>query len=156
MYSERKEELYRQACKKNPEIVHLVPGVEAFLQYLQEHRIPYGLASASIKSNIDFFFEIFSLGRWFRKEDVVYDDGTYPDKGAMHLEAARRLGVTLADCLLLEDSPSSIRIALQNGAGAVVAVGSTVPPEMLEQLGVKCHISDFTQFDYAWLSRSAD
>lgn len=153
-YSEKKEELYRQAIVSNPEKFHLAPGAEAFLHRLQCEGIPFGLASASIKANIDFFFEFFALGQWFRKEDVVYDDGTYPDKGAMHLEAARRLNVDIADCLLVEDSLSSIRLAKQNGAGCTVAIGTTATPEMLIAAGGDYHIRDFTEFDFAWLNRA--
>ncbi len=154
IFSEKKEELYRNFCKSRPQITHLVRGTEEFLQYLQEHGIPFGLASASIRSNIDFFFETFALWRWFRREDVVYDDGTYPNKGAMHLEAARRLGVELADCLLIEDSPSSIRQAKQNGAGRIVALGSTAPRAQLLAQGADCHIADFSEFDPLWLDPS--
>lgn len=150
-YSEKKEALYRQACLDHPEITHLVPGIEALLEHLKAEGIPFGLASASIEANIDFFFEIFSLGRWFRREDVVFDDGTYPDKGAMHREAARRLGVSLGECLVIEDSPSSIRHAIQNGAGRIVAVGTTVSEEELRELGIACFIRDFTEFSYSWL-----
>lgn len=153
-YSERKEELYRKACISNPEILHLVNGTEALLQYLQEHAIPFALASASIKSNIDFFFETFALGRWFRIDDVVYDDGTYPDKGAMHREAACRLNVDVADCLVIEDSPSSIRLARSNGAGCIVAVGSTAPAEELLACGADYHIRDLSEFDFSWLSKT--
>jgi beta-phosphoglucomutase-like phosphatase (HAD superfamily) len=110
------------------------------------------LASASIKANIDFFFEIFGLDRWFKKEDVVYDDGTYPNKGAMHLEAARRLGVDFAKCLVIEDSLSSIRQARQNGAGCIVAIGNTASASELQGL-THYMISDFTEFDPAWLIR---
>lgn len=152
-YSQRKEELYRRACLSNPEILHLVAGTEQFLQLLQDRGIPFGLASASIRENIDFFFETFSLGKWFRREDVVYDDGTYPDKGAMHLEAARRMQVSLSDCLLVEDSPSSIRLAKENGAGRIVAVGATADAAALKKLGADHYICDFTQFDSAWLTR---
>jgi beta-phosphoglucomutase-like phosphatase (HAD superfamily) len=155
-YSERKEALYRQACLDHPEITQLVPGVEAFLDHLKTTGIPFGLASASIAANIDFFFETFALWRWFHREDVVYDDGTYPDKGAMHLEAVRRLGAAMEDCLILEDSPSSIRHALQNGAGRIVAVGATVSSEELLDMGITHHIRDFTEFDYSWLHRSSE
>ncbi len=152
-YSQRKEELYRQACFSQLGKPRLVDGTEAFLDMLQEKGIPFGLASASIRENIDFFFETFSLGKWFRREDVVYDDGTYPDKGAMHLEAARRMGVALADCLVIEDSPSSIRLARENGAGRIVAVGTTADPADLKRLGADFHIRDFSQFDWTWLTR---
>ena len=150
-YSARKEALYRRACLDKPEDLHLVAGAEAFFEKLQHAGIPFILASASIKPNIDFFFDTFSLGKWFRREDVVYDDGTYPDKGAMHLEAARRMNVDLRDCLLLEDSPTSIRHAKENGAGRIVAVGATADPAYLMQNGADYHIRDFTQFDMAWL-----
>lgn len=150
LYSEKKEELYRLACKSNPEITHLANGSEAFLLHLQEKGIPFALASASIKPNIDFYFETFGLDRWFNIDDVVYDDGTYPNKGAMHLEAARRLGVDFADCMVIEDSLSSIRQARQNGAGCIVAVGNTASASELQ--GLAHHImNDFTEFDPAWL-----
>lgn len=151
-YSEKKEELYRIACLANPEITHLVKGIHAFLQLLREKGIPFGLASASIKANIDFFFDTFDLGQWFKREDVVYDDGTYPNKGAMHLEAARRLGVTMADCMVIEDSLSSIRQARENGAGCIVAVGNTASKSQLAGLA-DYWIADFTEFDAAWLHR---
>ena len=151
--SEHKEKLYRLACRNVPGGLHLVAGAEDLLQALQDRGIPFALASASIKSNIDFFFDTFALGRWFQKDMVVYDDGTYPDKGAMHLEAARRLNVDLAECLVVEDSPSSIKLAKQNGAGCIVAVGNTACPAELIRLGADYYIKDFSEFDFAWLDR---
>ena len=151
-YSEHKEELYRRACMNQSEKPHLVSGVEEFLLMLQDKQIPFALASASIRSNIDFYFETFALEQWFDREKVVYDDGTYPDKGAMHLEAARRLGYPLSECILIEDSPSAIHLAKQNGAGCIVAVGNTADAEKLKNLGADYYICDFTQFDPAWLN----
>ena len=151
IYSQKKEELYRLACASRPEMTHLVNGTQAFLQLLQEKGIPFGLASASIRPNIDFFFETFALGQWFRQEDVVYDDGTYPNKGAMHLEAARRLGVSLADCLIVEDSLSSIRQARRNGAGRIVGISNVYTDRELMEAGADHTIKDFSQFDPAWL-----
>ncbi|MBR2888963.1 MAG: HAD family phosphatase [Oscillospiraceae bacterium] len=152
-YSEMKEELYRLACVSNSEITHLVNGTQAFLRLLQEKGVPFGLASASIEPNIDFFFETFALGQWFRREDVVFDDGTYSNKGAMHLEAARRLGVYLADCLVIEDSLSSVRQARQNGAGRIVGMCSVATDRELLAAGADYTMDDFTQFDPAWLDR---
>lgn len=150
-YSEKKEVLYRRACKTKPEMLHLAAGTEEFLQYLRQAGIPYGLASASIMSNIDFYFETFGLDRWFQKDQVVYDDGTYPDKGAMHLEAARRLNVDIADCLLIEDSPGSIALAKQHGAGCIVAIGDSAPISKLFDAGADHYMKDFSEFDCAWL-----
>ena len=151
VWSDKKEAMYRRACLTKPETLHLVAGTEDFLAHLQECGIPFGLASASIRPNIDFFFEVFGLDRWFQKDQVVYDDGTYPDKGAMHLEAARRLNVDLADCLLIEDSPGSIAHAKRNGAGCIVAVGGSAAPSKLFNAGADHYMKDFSEFDCAWL-----
>ena len=150
-YSKKKEELYRQACKADPVKNRLAPGVEEFLQELQKRQIPFGLASASIIENIDFFFDFFGLGRWFKKEDVVYDDGTYQHKGQMHLEAARRMNVSISDCLLVEDSLPAITEALNLGAGTIGAIGTSAEPEVLLAAGGDHYIRDFTEFDFAWL-----
>ena len=150
-WSEKKEELYRRACKTKTEPLQLVNGTEEFLQYLQDHGIPYGLASASIASNVDFYFETYGLDRWFDKSQVVYDDGTYPNKGAMHLEAARRMGVDISECLLIEDSAGSIAFAKQNGAGSIVAIGNSAPIAKLFDAGADHYVKDFSEFDCAWL-----
>ena len=75
-WSEKKEVVYRRACMTKPEMVHLAKGTEEFLQYLRRSDIPFALASASIMSNINFYFETFGLDRWFEKDQVVYDNGT--------------------------------------------------------------------------------
>ncbi len=150
-YSEEKEALYREACKVDREITRLVAGVEDFLTYLQQNAVPCILVSASIEKNIDFFFETFGLGRWLQREQVVFDDGTYEDKRQMYLEAARRLQVEIADCLIIEDSPSSVRLAAQLNPSCIVAVGHTAPPAQLLELGAHHYIRDFSEFDYAWL-----
>lgn len=153
-FSQHKEAVYRSLCYSQKDNLHLVSGIEQFMRYLQEHDIPYGLASASIKSNIDFYFEFFGLDRWFKKEDVVYDDGTYPHKGAMHLEAARRLGVGISECLVVEDSPSAVSHAKSIGAGCIVALGNTATADKLLSLGADHYVKDFNGFDYSWLERS--
>lgn len=150
-YSEKKEAMYRQACIDSPEALRLAPGTEILLQYLKDHRVPFTLVSASIKSNIDFYFRTFGLDRWFKTEDVVYDNGTYADKGEMYLEAARRLKVSIENCLIFEDSPSSIRHARQLSPGCIVALGSTASADVLLDCGADRYVRDFSEFDCAWL-----
>ena len=150
-YSGEKEALYRIACEVNGEITHLVPGAEEFLAHLQRSGIPCILVSASIKENIDFYFETFGLGRWLDRKLVVFDDGTYEDKRQMYLEAARRLNTDIRDCLIVEDSPSSVSLARQLDPACIVALGHTAPATRLLQLGADHYIRDFSEFDYAWL-----
>ena len=58
--SRHKEALYRRICKENPHQVQLVRGAVEFLDQLKERKVPFILASASIKDNIDFYFETFA------------------------------------------------------------------------------------------------
>lgn len=149
--SVRKEALYRDLCREHPEQVHLAAGAEGFLQYLQDEGIPFALASASIKDNVDFYFETFHLERWFDRSACVYDDGSYANKGEMHLEAARRLGAPISDCMVIEDSLGSIAMAKENGAGYIVGIGNElVHPDLIRAGATHC-IRDFTEFDYGWL-----
>ena len=60
-YSQKKEEYYRQFCKEDTEKFHLVDGVCEFFDHLKEKDIPFTIASASIKENIDFFIESFGI-----------------------------------------------------------------------------------------------
>lgn len=150
-WSDHKESLYREMCKKHPEKLRLVAGAPGLFQKLTDTKVPFILASASICPNIDFYFETFGLEQWFDREMVVYDDGTYENKGAMHIEAAKRLGVTLQDCVVVEDSLHAISLAKELGAGLIIGIGSdSIHPELIRAGATYC-IKDFTEFDMQWL-----
>ena len=70
-YSKRKEAIYRDICLENPDKLHLVNGAIELFNYLKEHNIPFTIASASIKENIDFFVKTFNLNRWFDLNKIV-------------------------------------------------------------------------------------
>lgn len=121
-WSLKKEAMYRKMCLAQPETFHLAPGVEDFLHRLCEKKIPFTIASASIKENIDFFVEQFHLTTWLNPDLIVYDDGTYPDKVTMFQEAAHRIHVDIKDCLVFEDSISGIKFAHEAQAGGIIAI----------------------------------
>lgn len=54
-YSKLKEKYYRQFCKEDQATFHLVEGSYDYFKQLKEQKIPFTIASASIKENIDFF-----------------------------------------------------------------------------------------------------
>lgn len=123
-YSELKEAYYRDFCRQDKEMLHLVDGAHEFFDALVEKKIPFTIASASIKPNIDFFVESFELEKWFDPEKIVYDDGSYANKIKMFEHAAKVIGVPLEDCLILEDSDSGIRDAYAAGCRNIVVVDS--------------------------------
>lgn len=123
-YSELKEAYYRDICLEDQESFHLVPGADAYFDLLRENRIPFAIASASIKPNIDFFVNSFGLERWFSPERIIYDDGSYANKVEMFRSAAAVIGVPVETCVIFEDSESGIRNALEAGCRNVVVVDS--------------------------------
>ncbi len=151
VFSVHKEAVYREICRSHPEQVHLVAGAEALFEALNRERIPFALATASIEDNVNFYYEDFPLGKWIDRSLCVYDDGNYENKGAMHLEAARRIGVPLSECLVIEDSSKAIAYAKENGAGIIVGIGEKEAHPRLYEEGVDHCICDFTEFDLAWL-----
>lgn len=60
-YSKLKEKYYRQFCTEDKANFHLVAGAENYYNELKSKEIPFTIASASIKENIDFFIESFCL-----------------------------------------------------------------------------------------------
>lgn len=114
-YSFLKEEYYRDFCREDVENFHLIAGAEALFDDLQAQGIPFTIASASIKPNIDFFVESFNLDKWIKPENIVYDDGTYENKIAMIHKAAQILGLPEEKITVIEDSISGIHSALQAG-----------------------------------------
>ena len=119
-YSQKKEAVYREKCMEDTENFHLVDGAEEYFDYLKSKNIPFTIATASIKPNVDFFIESFHLDRWMPRDHFVYDDGTYENKVAMFQDACRILGSDPDHCLVFEDSGSGIRNAYEAGCSNII------------------------------------
>lgn len=133
-YSYLKESYYRKFCKEDISTFHLVDGVKEYFEMLKDKDIPFTIASASIKENIDFFVESFHLDHWIHPDTIVYDDALYENKIMMFKEAARRLNVTVEECLIYEDSSSGIKNAYEAGCRNIVVVDSANKKEEYENL----------------------
>ena len=141
-----KEALYRDICRKEKESFHLVDGLEAFLDACKEAKMPMTICSASIKDNIDFFVEGFSLATWFDPDKIVYDDGLHVDKISMFQDGARRIQVPIEECLVIEDSLSGIAFAKKAHVGRIIAITTPDKVEEYKQFeGVSDVITDFTK-----------
>lgn len=144
-YSKLKEKYYRDFCKEDSTNFHLVAGVEEYFNYLRQQQIPFTIASASIKENIDFFIESFHLDHWIDPDKIVYDDGSYPNKINMFKDAAKKLNVSLDDILVFEDSLSGIKNAYLAGIHNIIVICPDDEKETFLSLpGVIKTMSDFT------------
>ena len=67
---------------------------------------------------------------------IVHDDGRLPGKPApdVYLEAARRLGLPPAACVVVEDSRSGLAAAHAAGIGHIVALGPAAEQDALRAL----------------------
>lgn len=143
-YSQLKEEYYRRFCREDQEHLHLVDGAENYFDYLKKKGIPFTIASASIKENMDFFIESFHLDRWFKPSEIVYDDGTYENKVAMFQKAAYLLGVDMDSTRIYEDSLSGIRSAYDAGCRDIAVVCAKEKEAGIRKLpGITKTIQDF-------------
>ena len=132
---EEKEQLYRDLCKNQPERCILTNGAGDFLEFLLRNNIPRTIATASYLPNIHMYFSMFALERWFNPDHVIYDTGTYRGKPFpdMFLAAADRLGIPVADCMIIEDSKGGIQAAKNAGAGKIIAVDFKGTPNKFSQ-----------------------
>lgn len=125
-YSKRKEAMYRQLVKDS-EDAHLCNGAVELFDLLKENNIPFTIASASIKENIDFFVETFHLDKWIDPNNIIYDDGSYKNKVAMFQDAMKVLNVK-DHVLIFEDSLSGITCGNEVGAQLIVIDRDTLRP----------------------------
>lgn len=128
----KKEAYSRECCLKSPDF-HLAPEFPAFLDRLREEKIPFTIATASGKNKVRFFFEHLELERWFDPEQVVYNDGTLPEKPELYLKAAKRLAVSPEECMIFEDSVSGLESARQAGSSQITGISFMKPAEALRK-----------------------
>ena len=123
--TQQKETIYRQLCLNQKSEFKLSPGSIELLNYLVKQNVPHTIATASEKSNLDFFVENLLLDKWFDLDKIVYDTGLLPGKPApdIYLGAATRLGIDPSKCIVVEDSISGIEAAYAAGIGYIIALG---------------------------------
>jgi HAD superfamily hydrolase (TIGR01509 family) len=134
--SEQKETIYRQMCLALGQQFQLSPGAVDLLDFLVANKIPHTIATASGKSNVDFFINNLDLGRWFNLDQIVYDNGTRRGKPApdFYRDAAQILQIAPEKCVVVEDSRSGMAAAQAAGIGHIVALGPPLTHDRLAQI----------------------
>ncbi len=125
LLSKEKELIYQRLCESDKENLHLVSGLEDFLDDLVRNKITIGIATASRKPNVEWYISTFHLLKWFKKENIIYDDGTI-EKGKpdpmIYLTAMKKLDVMSSDTIIFEDSLSGIRSAEGSHPHSIIAI----------------------------------
>lgn len=123
-YIMEKESLYQELCLETD--MQLAPGVTDFLNFLKGNNIPFTIATASGKENLDFYFEHFPLAEWFEYDKVVYNNGKIkgkPDPQIYEL-AMEIIGKKPEEIIVFEDAIAGLQAAKNAKAGKIIAVNS--------------------------------
>lgn len=124
-YILEKESIYQGLCMDMDDF-SLAEGTIALFDHLKKKEIPFAIATAADLVNVDFYIKTFHLYKWFKKEYIIYNDGTvrgkpFPD---IFLKALDVLGIEGKDSVIFEDSISGIKAAEAAGAGKIIIVNS--------------------------------
>jgi beta-phosphoglucomutase-like phosphatase (HAD superfamily) len=103
-----------------------MPGAIDLFNWLKNNKIPYTIATASDKENVDFYFDYLNLSHFFNRSKVVLNDGTIPGKPDPTLFnlAFEQLGLSPCEVLIFEDSFNGIMAAENAKAGKIVIMDS--------------------------------
>ena len=146
---EEKEIIYRAKCLALGDDFQLAPGLPAFLDELKKNKITFNLATASVMSNVQFFFDKLNLGKWFNIDYVVHKDGKILTKPSpdMYLKAAESVGLDTSDCVVFEDSRMGMKAAQAAHVKKIIGVASSHDEKTLKSFGASEIISDYTDLD---------
>jgi HAD superfamily hydrolase (TIGR01509 family) len=139
----RKEALYREIAERE---LTLIAGAREVIAQGRDRGLKIAICTAAPPENIAIAFARFGLG-------ALVDTVTSPADGLrgkphpdIFLEAARRMGVEPAQCLVFEDAPLGIEAA-RNGGMAAVVLTTTLPAEAFAGYdNVLQSIADFTDY----------
>lgn len=149
--SYEKEAYYRELCLENKDDLKLTDGLVDVLNQLKEDGTPITIATATVKENVEFYFDTFHLGEWFDFSNVTFDDGSFPGKPEpdIFIIASEKLGFKPSECLVIEDAFSGLTAAKNAGIGKIIAIDPFGKNRSLfeeKQLGSDGIITDFTNF----------
>lgn len=149
-YILEKESIYQKLCTELDDF-SLAEGTITLFEKLKENEIPFVIATAADLVNVEFYIRTLGLDKWFKKEHIIYNDGTvrgkpFPD---IFLKALVVLRIEGNDAVIFEDSISGVKAAEAASAGRVVIVNSN-DSDYTEYRYKYPIINSFNEVDFNW------
>lgn len=142
-----KEKLFRELYEKT---IKPLPGLDTFLQLLENNNIPKAIATSAPIENVDFILKKTGLRKYFQ---TILND-THVTKGKpdpeVYLKTAKALNFNPVDCIVFEDSLAGVQSG-KNAGCKVVGLLTTHTSKELNQTDL--NISDFTELRLEDLER---
>ena len=144
-----KELIYQQIYS---DTIEEVKGLTAFLNELSENGLQLAIGTAAPKINVDFVCEKLGVASYFKEvvDDAQVKKGK-PDP-EIFLLAAKKLGLSPLNCLVIEDSEFGIEAGISAGM-KVVAIATTLSKEKLETTQAHLVVNNYTELNTTLLKK---
>jgi len=123
-----KEEVFREAIKGK---ATLLPGIENALKNFSEWNLKQAIASSAPPKNIEVLVKELEIGKYFDALVSGFDIPGKPDPGVF-LKAARQVGVSPGNCIVIEDAVAGVAGA-KNAGMKCIAVTTTNTAQALSK-----------------------
>lgn len=141
--ADEKEAIYREIYA--PEI-RPVAGLRQLLDRLREAGIRCAVGSSGCRRNVEFVLDRCGIADCFDcciSGDMVRHCKPDPE---IYLTAAAALGLAPGECAVFEDAKAGIEAARRAGAGRIVAIATTLTPDVLRtETAADRIVGDFTE-----------
>jgi beta-phosphoglucomutase len=139
--ADAKEALYRAMAARE---LSTIPGALTFLASVKTHALAAAICTAAPLDNIDVAFKRFALREHVQAVTSPADGLRGKPHPDIFLEAARRLNVAPADCIVFEDAPLGVEAAHRAGMRAVALTTSLPASAFAEFPNLLRAVTDFT------------
>lgn len=120
--TEEKEVIYRQMCLDQG--MKWAPGAAELIEFLLENNVEIAIATAAAKNNVEFFIEQLDLLTFFKRERIIFNDGSMRGKPNPDLfsKAIETLDMKPEEVTIFEDSLAGVEAARRSGAGNIYII----------------------------------
>ena len=147
--AQRKRVLYSGFAARG---IEPVPGVTAFVGALVRDGVPRGVGTSASREDAEALLGALGLRRHFDVLVTAEDVKLGKPSPEVYLEAARRLGVPPAVCVVFEDSLVGVEAARTAGMRAVGVTTAHTDAELLGA-GAETTIADFEGLEWSSIAR---
>jgi beta-phosphoglucomutase family hydrolase len=143
----RREGYFKQLVDEKG--LSLLPGVEQFLQQLRNAHLKTALATGANRTKLDFLFDKLPLRQYFDAFVTADDVSQGKPDPEVFVQAAAKLGVAPADCVVMEDATNGLQAA-KNGGMRCIALTTTRGADQLQ--GADLIVGGYPEIDLLhWL-----